>query len=334
VAVAGALLSAGYAQAPSKKGNSDLKREAFGKLPDGTAIELYTLANGKGMQARIMTLGATVVSLTAPDKAGKYADVVLGMDSVDGYVKGVPYFGAIVGRYGNRIGHAQFQLAGKTYTLPKNDGDNTLHGGVKGFDKRVWTARANGDALRRAVDRGFTPLLADLFRRGSFAGVTPADSFAVHAPFLLCRASDLLRARRRRQPAHRQRAWRGDRARGGRGGGRRRRRRGGRGGRRGLQAEHTRGTGGTQHWSGTEPRAAKPPPTPLLRSTLASFSSVSAEVSLNPHSVSFAQHVHASWYRAGASSSRVWLHGACVSSSSRHDRDRNHDASAHATSSV
>ena len=81
------------------------------------------------------------------EAVGKYADVVLGMDSVYGYVKGVPYFGAIVGRYGNRIGHAQFTLEGNTYNTPKNDGDNTLHGGIKGFDKRVWTAREAGDSV-------------------------------------------------------------------------------------------------------------------------------------------------------------------------------------------
>jgi aldose 1-epimerase len=145
--LAGTLVIACFGQACATKGNSNVKQQAFGKLADGTPIELYTLSNGKGMEARVMTLGATVVSLTAPDKAGKYADVVLGMDSVDGYVKGVPYFGAIVGRYGNRIGHAQFTLEGNTYHTPKNDGDNTLHGGIKGFDKRVWTAREAGDAV-------------------------------------------------------------------------------------------------------------------------------------------------------------------------------------------
>jgi aldose 1-epimerase len=148
--LAGALALAGCSQQPSptpEKGKSQLMPQPFGKLPDGTAIDLYTLSNGKGMEARIMTYGATVVSLTAPDKAGTYADVVQGMDSVEGYVKGVPYFGATIGRYGNRIGHAQFTLEGQTYHTPKNDGDNTLHGGVQGFDKRVWTARDTGSGL-------------------------------------------------------------------------------------------------------------------------------------------------------------------------------------------
>jgi aldose 1-epimerase len=140
------LALACFAQAP-KKGTSNVKRQAFGKLPDGSSVELYTLSNNKGMQASIMTYGAAVVSLTAPDRAGKYADVVLGMDNLEGYLKGVPYFGAIVGRYGNRIGHAQFKLEGKTYTLPKNDGDNTLHGGTRGFDKHIWTAREAGGGV-------------------------------------------------------------------------------------------------------------------------------------------------------------------------------------------
>lgn len=143
----GALALACFGQTPPKKGNSKVTHQPFGKLPDGTAVELYTVSNAKGMQATIMTYGAAVVSLTAPDKAGKYADVVQGMDSVDGYVKGVPYFGAIVGRYGNRIGHAQFTLGGQTYHTPKNDGDNTLHGGNRGFDKHVWTARELADGV-------------------------------------------------------------------------------------------------------------------------------------------------------------------------------------------
>src|SRR5262245_54486952 len=109
------------AQAPLKKGNSNVKQQAVGKLPDGTAGELDSLANANGMQAVIITYGGIVVSLTAPDRGGKYSDVVFGMDDLAGYVKGVPYFGAIVGRYGNRIGGAKFSLGGHTYTLPKND---------------------------------------------------------------------------------------------------------------------------------------------------------------------------------------------------------------------
>jgi aldose 1-epimerase len=135
------------AQTTPKKGSSNLnnaaagvKKQAFGKTPDGTEVELYTLSNARGMTASIMTYGGAVVSLNTPDRGGKYADVVLGMDDLAGYLKGVPYFGALIGRYGNRIGHAQFTLEGKVYKLPKNDGDNTLHGGTQGFDKHVWKA--------------------------------------------------------------------------------------------------------------------------------------------------------------------------------------------------
>jgi len=128
----------------SKKGTAKVEHKDFGKLPDGTPVELYTLANAKGMQAGIMTYGGAVVSLTAPDRNGKYADIVLGMENLQGYLAGVPYFGALIGRYGNRIGHAKFVLNGKSYLLPANDNGNTLHGGDKGFDKHVWTARETG----------------------------------------------------------------------------------------------------------------------------------------------------------------------------------------------
>jgi aldose 1-epimerase len=120
-------------------------------MPDGTAVELYTLTNAKGMQAGIITYGGTVVSLTAPDRNGKYADVVLGADDLAGYQRGSAFFGALIGRYGNRIGHAQFTLDGKAYKLPGNDNGNTLHGGPAGFDKHVWSAvpgtSADGETL-------------------------------------------------------------------------------------------------------------------------------------------------------------------------------------------
>jgi len=114
----------------------------FGNLPDGTPIEIYTLKNGNGMEARICTYGGIVVSLTARDRNGQFADVVLGYDNLDGYVKNnSPYFGCLVGRYGNRIGGAKFTLEGKTCTLAANNGPNSLHGGLKGFDKVVWKAK-------------------------------------------------------------------------------------------------------------------------------------------------------------------------------------------------
>jgi aldose 1-epimerase len=142
-ALMGALTLACFTQACTTKETSDVKndvkKQAYGKMPDGAAVELYSLTNANGMQAGIITYGGTVVSLTAPDRNGKYADVVLGMDDLAGYRKATAFFGALIGRYGNRIGHAQFTLDGNTYKLPANDNGNTLHGGPAGFDKRVWT---------------------------------------------------------------------------------------------------------------------------------------------------------------------------------------------------
>jgi aldose 1-epimerase len=118
----------------------------FGKMPDGAAIQIYTLTNSHGLEAKIITYGGAVVSLKTPDKSGKMGDIVNGFDSLAGYLQPEPYFGALIGRYGNRIGKAQFSLGGKEYHLPKNDGANTLHGGERGFDKRVWTARELPDS--------------------------------------------------------------------------------------------------------------------------------------------------------------------------------------------
>jgi aldose 1-epimerase len=143
-ALMGALTLACLTQACATKETSEVKNEpkkqAYGKMSDGTEVDLYTLTNANGMQAGIITYGGTVVSLTAPDRNGKYADVVLGMDDLAGYRKATAFFGALIGRYGNRIGHAQFTLDGQTYKLPANDNGNTLHGGPEGFDKHVWAA--------------------------------------------------------------------------------------------------------------------------------------------------------------------------------------------------
>ena len=115
-------------------------KSVFGTMPDGTKIYIFTLQEG-AMQARIITYGARLVSLDVPDRNDKTADVVLGYDSLTPYTTdSKTYFGAIVGRYANRIGRGTFVLDGKRYDLPKNDGDNTLHGGTVGFDKRVWSA--------------------------------------------------------------------------------------------------------------------------------------------------------------------------------------------------
>jgi aldose 1-epimerase len=118
-----------------------VRHEPWGKTTSGEAVDLYTLTNKKGASVSITTLGGIVVSVKVPDKSGALGDVVLGFDSLDGYLGKHPFFGAIVGRYGNRIGHAEFTLDGKRYALAKNDGENSLHGGVKGFDKHVWKAK-------------------------------------------------------------------------------------------------------------------------------------------------------------------------------------------------
>jgi len=118
-----------------------IKKESFGKTTGGEQIDIYTLSNKKGMEVAITNFGATVVTLKVPDRAGKATDIVLGYDTLDGYEKGTSYFGATVGRYGNRIAGGKFSIDGKTYTLPKNNGENTLHGGIVGFNKKVWKAR-------------------------------------------------------------------------------------------------------------------------------------------------------------------------------------------------
>ena len=117
---------------------ADAKRGKFGALPDGTAIEAVTLNNAHGVSARIITWGATLQSLLVPDRQGKAADIVLAYPDMDGYVNRPQFFGATVGRFGNRIAGAAFTIDGKRYELAKNNGPNSLHGGVKGFDKQVW----------------------------------------------------------------------------------------------------------------------------------------------------------------------------------------------------
>jgi len=123
------------------EGKPRIKKLPFGKTADGVDVSLYVLTNKRGAEISIMTYGARVVSLKMPDRDGKFADIVLGYDNLDGYLHDTAYFGAIAGRYANRIAHAKFELDGKTYTLPQNDGQNSLHGGTQGFDKRVWTAK-------------------------------------------------------------------------------------------------------------------------------------------------------------------------------------------------
>jgi aldose 1-epimerase len=123
-----------------------VSKEAFGKTSDGVAVDIYTLTSDK-VDARIMTYGGIVVSLKVPDRAGKVDDVALGYDSFEQYIPNKPYLGAIIGRYANRIAHGKFQLDGKTYSVPKNNDDNSLHGGIRGFDKVVWSAKPIEDGV-------------------------------------------------------------------------------------------------------------------------------------------------------------------------------------------
>jgi len=123
-----------------------VKKQTFGQTADGTSVDLYVLSNKNAMEAAIMNYGGIVVRLKTPDRNGKLEDIVLGMENLDGYLKGHPYFGCIVGRYGNRIAKGRFVLNGVEYKLAKNNGENHLHGGIRGFDKAVWTARETGAA--------------------------------------------------------------------------------------------------------------------------------------------------------------------------------------------
>lgn len=122
-------------------------RESFGAMPDGTPLEKITLSNSHGMKASIITYGATLQALEVPDKQGRLADVVLGFDDIQGYqANPTVYFGATIGRFGNRLAGGQFTLGGKTYSVPLNDKTNSLHGGSRGFDKHVWQVEARQDA--------------------------------------------------------------------------------------------------------------------------------------------------------------------------------------------
>ncbi len=141
----GATLAGATLAIPSQnskdKGSNNVKSSVFGKLSDGREAHLYTLTNKNGIEVAISDYGATIVSIKVPDKHGKIADVVLGYDTPEEYAKGDSYFGGTIGRYGNRIAHGEFVLDGHTYTLAKNNGENSLHGGDAPFNKDLWTAR-------------------------------------------------------------------------------------------------------------------------------------------------------------------------------------------------
>jgi aldose 1-epimerase len=155
------LLLAGISACSNKTEDAGaMKPQPFGTTADGTEVFLYTLKNHSGMEAKITNYGGIVVSLRVPDRAGKFDDVVLGYDSLAGYLKETPYFGALIGRYGNRIDKGKFTLNGKEYALATNNGRNHLHGGLKGFDKVVWSAE------QRATPAGPSLVLKYLSKDG------------------------------------------------------------------------------------------------------------------------------------------------------------------------
>ena len=132
-----------------------ITQASYGRLADGQAITEYTLTNANGLVAKIIDFGGIITELHAPDREGRLADVVLGFDSLEAYAGDSPYFGALIGRYGNRIANGRFTLDGQEYVLPTNDGENHLHGGPGGFHKVKWRASVAGDSLRldyRSID--------------------------------------------------------------------------------------------------------------------------------------------------------------------------------------
>jgi aldose 1-epimerase len=135
------LTLAGCSQTTVTKEGS-VTQAVFGKTPEGESVDVYTLTNSEGMEVRAITFGGVITSIRVPDRSGKFDDVALGFDSLEGYLKNPPYFGSIIGRYGNRIARGRFTLDGKTYSLAVNNGPNHLHGGIKGFDKVVWKAES------------------------------------------------------------------------------------------------------------------------------------------------------------------------------------------------
>ena len=138
ILMAGMAIAAAQQKTEVKPG---LKMESFGKTADGQEVQLFTLTNKNGVEAKITNFGGIVVSLKTPDRKGQLADIVLGYDDVKGYEGDTAFFGALIGRYGNRIAKGQFTLNGKTYQIPLNDGPNALHGGPNAFNKKVWTPK-------------------------------------------------------------------------------------------------------------------------------------------------------------------------------------------------
>jgi aldose 1-epimerase len=125
--------------------SAEIIKEPFGSMPDGQEVDLYTLSSAGGCKARITNFGGIVVTLEVPDRTGTISDVVLGFDDLEGYLGEHPHFGALIGRYGNRIGKAKFSLEGVEYELAANNGENHLHGGTKGYDKVLWQGEVTED---------------------------------------------------------------------------------------------------------------------------------------------------------------------------------------------
>ena len=162
----------------------NVTRAPFGRLPDGRSVELFTLTNAHGVEVRVMTYGGIITVIRTPDRAGQLDDVVLGFDNLAGYLKDSPYFGAIVGRYANRIAQGRFTLDGSSYHLARNNGPNALHGGVRGFDKVLWSGEPfRGDSgvgvtLRYTSKDGEEGFPGTLVTRVTYT-LTPRDELVV-----------------------------------------------------------------------------------------------------------------------------------------------------------
>ena len=185
-------------------------REKFGVLPDGTAVDLIALGESTGVELTVLTYGGIIASLTVPDADGVPANVVLGFDRLAPYLESSPYFGAVVGRYANRIANARFTIDGREHRVAANEPPHHLHGGLRGFDKRVWDAEVAGDGhtvvLRRtsadgeegypgSVDAQVTYSLVDRALRIEYEAVTDAPThvnLTQHSYFNLCAKGDVL----------------------------------------------------------------------------------------------------------------------------------------------
>ena len=161
---------------PDSAQMATINESPFGNLPDGSAVTLYTFRNAHGTEMKIINYGGYITSLRTKDRSGVIEDVVLGYDSLSGYLKAPSFFGCIVGRYGNRIAKGQFTLDGKTYTLVKNNGENHLHGGTKGFDKVMWS----GNTINI---RGWCIIKTYLSQQGYGRGISgqPSGNGNLHA---------------------------------------------------------------------------------------------------------------------------------------------------------